>query len=154
MNLIKKQKRIELEIEDLKKEGILLKVLKKDSQEYIFKVKLVGPPDTAFEGGSYILKFNVKLETYPFSPPSVKMLSKIFHPNISQDSICLDILSSEWTCTYTTSSVVRSIQLLLSTPNPDSPLDSDAANAYKGNPKSFKVKNQTLIKENNLIPLQ
>lgn len=35
------------------------------------KGEIAGPPDTAYEGGTFILDIKVP-ETYPFNPPKVK----------------------------------------------------------------------------------
>lgn len=67
-------------------------------------------------------------EEYPNKPPKVKFTSKLFHPNIYKDgNICLDILSTNWSPIYDVSSILTSIQSLLSDPNPNSPANAEAA---------------------------
>ncbi|POI24654.1 hypothetical protein CIB84_011596, partial [Bambusicola thoracicus] len=54
-------------------------------------------------------------EEYPNKPPTVRFLSKMFHPNVYADgSICLDILQNRWSPTYDVSSILTSIQVTLS----------------------------------------
>lgn len=53
---------------------------------------IFGPQDTPFEDGTFKLSLEFT-EEYPNRPPSVKFVSKMFHPNVYADgSICLDIL--------------------------------------------------------------
>lgn len=55
-------------------------------------------------------------------------MTRIFHPNFSDKDICLDILrSSEWSPALTITKVLLSIESLLTDPNPNSPLNSEAA---------------------------
>ncbi|TMS23175.1 Ubiquitin-conjugating enzyme E2 K [Larimichthys crocea] len=44
--------------------------------------EIAGPPDTPYEGGRYQLEIKIP-ETYPFNPPKVRFITKIWHPNIS-----------------------------------------------------------------------
>lgn len=85
------------------------------------------PKDTMWESGTFhiIIKFT---EDYPTSPPHVRFLSRMFHPNIYSDGkICLDVLQNQWSAMYDVAAVLTSIQSLLSDPNPDSPANPQAA---------------------------
>jgi Ubiquitin-protein ligase len=79
--------------------------------------------------------FNAELlltDEYPMSPPKVIFNTKIYHPNIDNlGRICLDILKDKWSPALQIRSVLLSIQALLSSPNPDDPLNNEAANQWK-----------------------
>ena len=50
--------------------------------------------DTPFEDGTFRLTIEFT-EEYPNKPPTVKFVSKMFHPNVYSDgSLCLDILQN------------------------------------------------------------
>ncbi|KAJ7357641.1 ubiquitin-conjugating enzyme E2 K [Desmophyllum pertusum] len=90
--------------------------------------EIAGPPDTPFEGGNYKLDIVIP-ETYPFNPPKVNFVTKIWHPNISSvtGAICLDILKDQWAAAMTLRTVLLSIQALLSAAEPDDPQDAVVA---------------------------
>jgi ubiquitin-conjugating enzyme (huntingtin interacting protein 2) len=77
---------------------------------------------------------------YPFNPPKVKFLTKIWHPNISSvtGAICLDILKDQWAAAMTLRTVLLSLQALLAAAEPDDPQDAVVANQYKNNSIIFK----------------
>ena len=71
-------------------------------------------------------------EEYPNKPPSVKFLSKIFHPNVyATGKICLDILQNQWSPIYDIAAILTSIQSLLSDPNPTSPANAEASQLFE-----------------------
>uniref|UniRef100_A0A1B0D725 UBC core domain-containing protein n=1 Tax=Phlebotomus papatasi TaxID=29031 RepID=A0A1B0D725_PHLPP len=102
------------------------------------KGEIAGPPDTPYEGGKFQLEIKVP-ETYPFNPPKVRFITKIWHPNISSvtGAICLDILKENWAAAMTLRTVLLSLQALLSAAEPDDPQDAIVASQYKDNYEMF-----------------
>lgn len=113
-----------------------------------------------YEGG--IFKIEVDLSTdkckdYPFVPPKVKMLTKIWHPNISCDgdsagAICHNYLKAdecsngEYNPILGLSGVMNGLLLMFDVDesgrsscafNADDPLNVEAAREYTGNPEQF-----------------
>ncbi|KAH8742043.1 ubiquitin-conjugating enzyme [Cryptosporidium ryanae] len=102
----------------------------KDNYRY-FKIMMMGPEGTPYEGGSYRLELFLP-EHYPMEPPKVRFLTKIYHPNIDKlGRICLDILKDKWSPALQIRTVLLSIQALLSSPEPDDPLDTVVADHFK-----------------------
>lgn len=100
-----------------------------DNMRY-FDVTIEGPPDSPYAGGTFKLELYLS-EDYPMSAPKVRFLTKCFHPNIDRlGRICLDILKDRWSPALQIRTVLLSIQALLSSPNPDDPLDNVAAEAW------------------------
>lgn len=71
--------------------------------------------------------------TYPSKPPTMKFKTKIWHPNISWKTgeICLDVLAAQWSPAWQLSSACTAVLALLDAPEPDSPLNVDAATVYR-----------------------
>lgn len=101
--------------------------------------EIPGPDDTPFAGGTFKLDIIIP-ESYPFSPPKVKFITKIWHPNISSQTgaICLDILKDQWAAAMTLRTVLLSIQALLSAAEPDDPQDAVVAAQYKKDYKQYQ----------------
>lgn len=104
------------------------------------KGEIAGPPETPYAGGKFELEIKVP-ETYPFNPPKVRFITKIWHPNISSvtGAICLDILKENWAAAMTLRTVLLSLQALLSAAEPDDPQDAVVATQYKENYEMFKL---------------
>ena len=67
-------------------------------------------------------------------PPKARFLTRIYHPNIDRfGRICLSILKDDWTPALNVRTTVLSIQNLLSSPNPDDPLDNNVAKMWVEN---------------------
>jgi len=100
-----------------------------------WKGRVEGPKGTPFEGGYFHFKINIP-KNYPFEPPEVKMITKVYHPNINPQSgnICVNILKKGvWVPTNNIQSVLLSLQGLLTKPNPDSPLEGETNKVYLEN---------------------
>lgn len=111
-----------------------------DSNLYKWSATIMGPKDSPYEGGVFVLDIDFP-NNYPFKPPQITFKTKIFHPNISPSgSICLDILQSQWSPALTICKTLLSISSLLTDPNPDDPLDAAAGKLYKYDIEEFKIK--------------
>jgi len=100
---------------------------------FCWTAMILGPVDTQYTGGMFNLKIQFPND-YPFKPPKVQFLTKIYHPNINaQGDICLDILKDNWSPALTVSKLLLSICSLLSDPNPADPLMPEIAREYLQN---------------------
>jgi Ubiquitin-conjugating enzyme len=50
------------------------------------KASFPGPPDTPYEGGTYVVDIKIPQE-YPFRPPVMKFETKLWHPNVSSVTV-------------------------------------------------------------------
>ena len=111
---------------------------------------IFGPEDTIWDGGCFNLTIEFT-EEYPNKAPKVKFLTKMFHPNIYADgSICLDILKHMWSPVYDVSSILTSIQSLLTDPNPNSPANATASNMYQQNYQEYCSRVRAVVEQSQL----
>jgi ubiquitin-conjugating enzyme E2 N len=105
---------------------------------YVF-VTMKGPSDTCYAGGLFKLELFLPKE-YPFQPIKIRFLTKIYHPNIDFiGRICLDIIKQRWSPALQIQTVLLSIQVLLSIPNLDDPLNEKVANHWRTNPEEAQI---------------
>lgn len=132
-------KRIEKEFKDIQKDVIANVSAGPKTADDLFtwEASIIGPSNSPYQGGIFKLNINFPSD-YPFKPPKVSFSTPIYHPNINaQGSICLDILSGQWSPVLTISKVLLSICSLLTDPNPDDPLSGNIAHVYKNDRKKF-----------------
>lgn len=114
--------------------------LDSDNDMFSWQATIMGPTESAYEGGVFFLDIKFPKE-YPFKPPKVCFITKIYHPNInSAGAICLDILKDQWSPALTISKVLLSICSLLTDPNPEDPLVPSIAKLYKTNKKLYNTR--------------
>ncbi|KIY52738.1 E2 ubiquitin-conjugating enzyme [Fistulina hepatica ATCC 64428] len=87
----------------------------------------ITPDEGMYKGGAF--KFSFAINTnYPHEPPKVKCLQTIYHPNVDlEGNVCLNILREDWKPVLNLNSVMVGLQYLFLEPNPDDPLNKEAA---------------------------
>jgi ubiquitin-protein ligase len=105
----------------------------KSTNMYEWTATIIGPEGTPYAGAVFNLKI-VFQKNYPFSPPKITFITKIYHCNVSSNGdICLDILKDNWSPALTIDKVLMSIQALLEEPNPGDPLMPNIAHQLRNN---------------------
>ena len=111
-----------------------------------WKITLIGPVDTPYAGGLFILTADFP-EKYPEQKPEVKFVNKIYHLNVSPRSghICINILNSYKPRTPIVD-IISGIFSLFYNQNPESPYDHGMADEYRNRKDEFdkKAKEWTL----------
>jgi ubiquitin-protein ligase len=101
------------------------KIVNKNTDIKKFSVLLRGPKGTPYQGGLFRLCFDID-DTYPFKPPKVRFDTQIYHPNVKDGAICLDIIGNTWSPLLSITKVILSISSLLAMPNEKDPLNAEA----------------------------
>ncbi|KAF5290624.1 hypothetical protein FQR65_LT01914 [Abscondita terminalis] len=89
--------------------------------------------DTPYDGGVWNVRVFLP-QNYPFQPPYVRFLNRIYHPNIDINGgvVCLDVLREKWTPLYDLYNIFESLlPQLLTYPNPYDPINDETGHLNK-----------------------
>jgi ubiquitin-conjugating enzyme E2 M len=101
------------------------------------KVTYTPESDSYWYGGKYEFTISVGAD-YPYSAPKVHCNTKIYHPNIDlKGNVCLNILKADWKPTLTVSTVISGVYFLFTDPNPNDPLNHEAATLMRDDLDQF-----------------
>jgi len=105
----------------------------------------VSPDSGYWCGAKYLFTLTIP-PLYPHEPPKVLCKTKIYHPNINlEGNVCLNILREEWKPVLDINAVIYGMIYLFYEPNPDDPLNREAADLYRTDKNQFsKVVKRTL----------
>ncbi|KAG1678715.1 Ubiquitin-conjugating enzyme E2 L3 [Nymphon striatum] len=99
---------------------------------------LIVPDKVPYSKGAFKLEIRFPAE-YPFKPPKIVFLTKIYHPNIDEKGqVCLPIIHPEnWKPATKTDQVLHALVTLINEPEPEHPLRADLAEEYTKDRKKF-----------------
>jgi ubiquitin-conjugating enzyme E2 G1 len=97
---------------------------------------------------------------YPMSPPSLRFLTPMWHPNVYDDGrVCISILhppgedkwgyeeaNERWSPVHTVETIMVSVISMLSGPNDESPANVEAAKEWRDDYPGFKKRVQRLVR--------
>jgi len=153
--------RLQKELKDLTKnpvEGFKVELVD-EGNLFQWQVHIAGPPGTDFEGGVFKALMSFP-EDYPNSPPTMKFVSDVWHPNVYPDGkVCISILHTPdpmnpeekaeetWRPIQTVESILVSVCSMLSDPNFSSPANVDASVELRKKPSEYKARIRKLVEK-------
>ena len=111
------------------------------------------------EGGFFRAEM-VFPKDYPNMPPTLKMVSDFWHPNVYPDGrVCISILhapgddafgyesaAERWLPVHTVESILISVISMIASPNADSPANIEAAKELRDDPAAYRKKVQRCVR--------
>jgi len=118
-----------------------------DKKDNYLKFSLFVKPETGYwAGGSFEFQFEIPA-TYPWGAPVVTCVDPIWHPNIDlQGKPCVNVLQKNWKPVFSIQTVVFAILFLFTDPNPQDPLNVEAADEMRLNANDFRGHVNTALK--------
>ena len=111
---------------------------------------IISPDEGFYRGGRFLFSFKIG-PNYPHEPPKVKCMNKIYHPNIDlEGNVCLNILREDWKPVLTVNAIVYGVQFLFLEPNPEDPLNKEAAHELQNNRRLFEQNVQRTMRGGSL----
>mmetsp|Transcript_27596 Transcript_27596/g.33520 ORF Transcript_27596/g.33520 Transcript_27596/m.33520 type:complete len:151 (-) Transcript_27596:332-784(-) len=100
---------------------------------------ITGPPSTPYAHGTFKLDITFPTQ-YPFKPPEIKFVTKIYHPNVKTETgeICTSLISENWGPTLNVRHCIEVLKNILENPDPDNPLEDTIATLMREKPKEFQ----------------
>lgn len=121
---------------------------------------IMGPEGTPFEDGVFTAKI-VFPSDYPLSPPKMKFVSDMFHPNVYPDGrVCISILhapgddpmgyetsAERWSPVQSVEKILLSVVSMLAEPNDESGANVDASKMWRDNREEFNKIAKNLVRK-------
>ncbi|KAL5476213.1 hypothetical protein EMCRGX_G026129 [Ephydatia muelleri] len=131
---------------------------KSEENFFEWEALITGPEGTPFEGGVFTTELNFPTD-YPLSPPQMKFISEMFHPNVYPDGrVCISILhtpgedplgyeksSERWSPVQSIEKILLSVVSMLAEPNDESGANVDASKMWRENRQQFNEIAQRLV---------
>ena len=104
-----------------------------EQQLDFWRLLLVGPPGTPYEGGVFLLYAKFPTD-YPQKAPEIRFVTPIYHCNVNgHGKICHSVFDRNYSSDFSVRRILDCVFGLLLTPEPEDPLDSALAQEYYDN---------------------
>jgi ubiquitin-protein ligase len=105
-------------------------------------LKIPGPVGSPYSGKIYDLEIAYEA-SYPFSAPSLRFVTSIFHPNIHPSGRMSNLLIEAWSPLFTLATIYENAQYILLHPIAEYPYNEDAMALWESSPTEFQKRVQT-----------
>uniref|UniRef100_A0A7E4UUZ7 E2 ubiquitin-conjugating enzyme n=1 Tax=Panagrellus redivivus TaxID=6233 RepID=A0A7E4UUZ7_PANRE len=132
-------RRLQMELKDvLNSKDTTFKPLNIDESNILHWEVLLMPNKGPYSKGAFKIAIDFPPE-YPFKPPKLNFITKIYHPNIDEKgNVCLGIINPDhWKPATRAEQVLQCLISMIVEPDFDHPLRSDLAKEYQSDKKKF-----------------
>mmetsp|Transcript_123940 Transcript_123940/g.185268 ORF Transcript_123940/g.185268 Transcript_123940/m.185268 type:complete len:146 (+) Transcript_123940:42-479(+) len=103
-----------------------------------WRTQITGPEGSPFAGGKFVVSVEFSND-YPFKPPKVQFMTKVYHPNVKSDGqICT--LGFPWAPQNKAQDYLLLVRQLLEHPSDEDPLEPAIGSEYKNNRAKYEKK--------------
>lgn len=125
-----------------------------DENPFRWRCTIIGPAKSPYEGGMFPAELTFT-EDFPNSPPEMRFVCPMWHPNIHAQTgkVCISILhkpgndpleyelsQERWLPIHTVETIIVSVISMLLDPNCESPLNVEAAKDFRNNRDEYNRK--------------
>mmetsp|Transcript_45888 Transcript_45888/g.60830 ORF Transcript_45888/g.60830 Transcript_45888/m.60830 type:complete len:121 (-) Transcript_45888:151-513(-) len=106
----------------------------------IWNITIDGPEGTPFIGGKFVVNLDFT-DNYPFKPPKIKFVTKIYHPGVKTDTgeICTQAIEQQWVPTLNAKFVIEAILTVLQTPTAENAQEIAIAQIMQSNRNQWEA---------------
>jgi ubiquitin-protein ligase len=129
------------------------KIIKADENSLDKYYILLQPTGGHYKGHNYILEMITKQGAnvlYPYTPPKIKFINTIWHPNISVTGIiCLDVIKggAAWSPANSIGTIISCIILLMDYPENSDPFNGQAAQSFRVCEREYNMLSKKTISD-------
>ena len=118
-----------------------------EQQLDFWRLLLVGPSNTPYEGGVFLLYAKFPAD-YPQVAPEIRFVTPVYHCNVNgHGKICHSVFDRNYSADFSVRRIVDCVFGLLLTPEPEDPLDSALAQEYYDNHQEYERTAATSTRE-------
>jgi ubiquitin-conjugating enzyme E2 M len=131
--------RLQKDLDELKTSGFLSISFPDPANLKLFIVRIT-PETGCWQKGKFDFEFTIP-GGWPIEPPKVKLLTRTWHPNVTEEgAVCLSILRENYSPVMMISDVIAGLQYLFNEPCLVSPMNTEAARSFQHEKKKFQEK--------------
>lgn len=133
---------------------------KSEENFFEWEALVTGPEGTSFDGGVFVTELIFPTD-YPLSPPKMRFISDMFHPNVYVDGrVCISILhtpgddplgyesaTERWSPVQSIEKILLSVVSMLAEPNDESGANVDASKMWRENRAAFNETAKKLVRK-------
>jgi ubiquitin-conjugating enzyme E2 M len=131
--------RLQRDLDELNTSGSVSLSFPDPANLTVFVVR-IGPETGPWKNGKFDFEFSIP-GNWPIEPPKVRILTRTWHPNVTEEgSVCLSLLKENYSPVMTISHVIAGLQFLFQEPCPQSPLNTEAGHMFQHENTKFQEK--------------